>query len=103
MGKPALQTAGTEEVAHMPTTPAPICGEHRVTKEWRPTVFEYCEEGISVRVPNLHAWVCPVNEEASFTPELVDELLVTIRELLATAKRSRQRRSKLTEYIISVG
>ena len=103
MGKPALQTAGTEEVAHMPTTPAPICGEHRVTKEWRPTVFEYCEEGISVRVPNLHAWVCPVNEEASFTPELVDELLVTIRELLATAKRSRQLRSKLTEYIISVG
>lgn len=80
----------------MSNTTTPICGEHRVRKEWRPTVFEYCEEGISVRVPNLHAWVCPVNEEASFTPALVDELL-------ATAKRSRERRSELTEYIISVG
>jgi len=86
----------------MPTKSAPICGEHRVTKAWRPTVFEYCEEGISVQVPNLNAWVCPVDEEASFTPELVDELLITIRELLATAKRSRDRRSELTEYIISV-
>jgi len=102
MGKPTLQTEEGEDVAYMSTTSAPICGEHRVTKEWRPTVFEYCEEGISVRVPNLHAWVCPVNEEASFTPELVDELIVTIRELLAAAKRSRERRSELTEYIISV-
>jgi RNA polymerase subunit RPABC4/transcription elongation factor Spt4 len=103
MGKPALQKAGTKEVTHMSTRPAPVCGEHRVTKEWRSTVFEYCEEGISVRVPNVHAWVCPVNEEASFTPELVDDLLVTIREFLNTAKRSRERRSELTEYIIAVG
>lgn len=86
----------------MPTKPVPICGEHHVTKEWRPTVFEYGEEGISIRVPNLYAWVCPVDGEASFTPETMDELLVTIRELLATAKRARERRSELTEYIISV-
>jgi len=87
----------------MPTKPIPICGEHKRAKEWRPTTFEYREEDISIRVPNLYAWVCPVDGEASFTPETVDEVLATIRELLATAKRARERRSVLTEYIVSVG
>ena len=87
----------------MTTNSVPICGEHRTAKEWRPTTFEYREEDISIRVPNLYAWVCPVDGEASFTPATVDELLVTIRELLATAKRARERRAVLTEYIVSVG
>ncbi len=87
----------------MATKPAPLCGEHHTLKEWRPTTFEYQEDGITVRVPNLHAWVCPIDGEASFTPEMVDELLLTIRELLTTAKRARERRSELTEYIVSVG
>ena len=87
----------------MSTPPGPICGEHKTAKEWRRTTFEYREEDISVRVPNLRAWVCPVDGEASFTPETVDELLVTIRDLVATAKRARGRRSVLTEYIVSVG
>ncbi len=79
----------------------PICGKHRVSKEWRRVTFEY--EGVSIRIPNIYAWVCPVNGEASFTPETVDELIVTARELLETAKRARARRSVLTEYIVSVG
>jgi hypothetical protein len=87
----------------MATKPIPICGEHQTEKEWRPTTFAYQEEGITVRVPNLYAWVCPVDGEASFTPDTVDELLLTIRELLMTAKRARERRSELTEYIVSVG
>jgi hypothetical protein len=87
----------------MTTTLAPMCSEHHVTKEWRPTTFEYQEDGITVRVPHLCAWVCPVDGEASFTPKTVDELLLTIRELLTTAKRARERRSELTEYIVSVG
>ncbi|MEW6297296.1 MAG: hypothetical protein AB1671_06085 [Thermodesulfobacteriota bacterium] len=87
----------------MATTPAPMCSEHHVLKEWRLTTFEYQEDGITVRVPNLYAWVCPADEEASFTPATVDELLLTIRELLTTAKRARERRSELTEYIVSVG
>jgi hypothetical protein len=81
----------------------PTCGEHHTLKEWRPTTFEYQEEGISVRVPNVYAWVCPEDGEASFTPEIVDEIIVTVRELLESAKRARERRSVLTEYIVSVG
>lgn len=81
----------------------PTCGEHHRLKEWQPTTFEYREEGISVRVPNVYAWVCPEDGEASFTPEMVDEIIITVRELLESAKRARERRSVLTEYIVSVG
>lgn len=80
----------------------PTCTEHHTSKEWRPTTFEYQEEGISVRVPNVYAWVCPEDGEASFTPDTVDEIITTVRELLEPAKRARSRRSVLTEYIVSV-
>ena len=81
---------------------APICSEHDTIKEWRPTTFEYREDGITVRVPNLHAWVCPEDGEASFTPSSVDELLLMIRDLLAAAKRARERRCEATEYVVSM-
>jgi RNA polymerase subunit RPABC4/transcription elongation factor Spt4 len=81
----------------------PICAEHKVAKEWRPATFEYTEEGISVRVPGVLAWVCPVDGEASFTPETFDELLITVRELLEPAKRAKARRSALTKFVVSVG
>lgn len=81
---------------------APICREHRKPKEWLPTTFEYCEDDISIRIPGIYAWVCTDDGEASFTPETVDELLLTVRDLLESAKRAKGRRSALTEYIISV-
>jgi YgiT-type zinc finger domain-containing protein len=87
----------------MSDTPAPVCGEHRVKKEWRKTTFEYRDDGITVRVPNVYAWVCPENGEASFTPETVDELITTVRELIQVAQRAQERRPVLTEYIVSVG
>ncbi len=80
-----------------------ICNIHNVSKEWRPTTFEYEEDGISVRVPNIYAWVCPKDGEASFTPDIVDEILLTLRDLLDSANRERERRTVLTEYIVSVG
>lgn len=86
----------------MSTKPAPICGQHKQSKEWKQTTYEYNEDGISVRVPGIHAWVCPEDEEPSFTPETVDELIPTMRELLESAKRARARRSMLTEYIVSI-
>jgi hypothetical protein len=81
----------------------PECGVHNVLKEWRPTTFEYEEDGISVRVPKIYAWVCPADGEASFTPEIVNEILLTVRDLLESARRGRERRTVLTEYIVSVG
>ena len=86
----------------MTTRPVPMCGEQQVKKEWRPTTFEYNDEGVTVRVPNVYAWVCPESGEASFTPDTVDELVTTVRELIAIAKRARNRRPVLTEYIVSV-
>jgi hypothetical protein len=86
----------------MTIKPIPMCSEHHTEKEWRLTAFEYQEGRITIRVPNCYAWVCPVDGEASFTPETVDELLPTIRELLVTAKRAQERRSELTQYIVSV-
>jgi hypothetical protein len=86
----------------MTTKSIPTCSEHPIEKEWRLTTFEYQEGGITIRVPNCYAWVCPVDGEVSFTPETVDELLLTIRELPLTAKRAQGRRSELTQYIVSV-
>jgi hypothetical protein len=87
----------------MKTDFVPICSEHHIAKEWRPTTFEYLEEGISVRVPDVFAWICPVDGEASFTPETFDELLFSVRELLEAAKKAKARRSVLTEFVVSVG
>ena len=79
----------------------PKCGVHNVLKEWQRATFEYEEDEISVRVPNVPAWVCPADSEASFTPETVDEILLTVRDLFESARR--ERRTVLTEYIVSVG
>jgi len=86
----------------MPSQSTPVCGEHKTPKEWRFTTFEYREDGVSIRVPNIEAWVCPEDGEASFTPETTDELIATVRELVEPAKRARDRRSMPTEYIVSV-
>jgi len=73
-----------------------------VSKQWVPTTFEYDEDGVSIRVPNVYAWVCPQDGEASFTPQTTAELIATVRELIAPAKRARERRSMPTEYIVRV-
>ena len=87
----------------MTTQSVPVCGQHHVAKEWLPTTFEYGEDGVSIRVPNIYAWVCPQDGEASFTSETVDELIDTVRELIEPAKNARERRSMPTEYIVSTG
>ena len=77
--------------------PIPTCGDNKNTlKEWKPVTFEYAEDGVAIRVPNVYAWVCPLNGDISFTPD-------TVRELINTAKRAQQRRSIFTEYVVSVG
>ncbi|MYB63636.1 YgiT-type zinc finger protein [Candidatus Poribacteria bacterium] len=71
-------------------------------KEWQQTVFSYNEDGVSIRIPNVYAWVCPVDGEASFTPETADELITALREFIDAAKRAKERRSVLTEYVVAV-
>ena len=80
----------------------PICSQHNTEKEWRQTLFSYSEDGISVQIPNVYAWVCPEDGEASFTPETADELIVALREFVEAAKRAKERRSVLTEYVVAV-
>lgn len=81
---------------------APMCGQHNRQKKWQRTVFEYSDGGISIRIPNVYAWVCPEDGEASFTPETTDELIITAREFVQAAKRAKERRSVLTEYVVAV-
>jgi len=84
--------------------PIPTCGDEKLTpKEWQPVIFHYTEDDISVQVPNVYAWVNPLDGEISFTPDTVDELIATVRELIETAKRAQQRRNIFTDYIVSVG
>ena len=87
----------------MTSKPPPICTEHKTEKVWQQTVFEYNEDGISVKVQNVWAWVCPEDGEPSFTPETVDALLVTVRELVDIAKRAKNRQPALIEYAVAVG
>ena len=86
----------------MSCEPVPICGEHQISKEWKPTTFEYDEDGVSIRVPNVCAWVCPRDGETSFTPETTDELIAIARELITPANRGPKRRSMPTEYVVRV-
>lgn len=100
MGEPTVSS--TQTVTNMTNETIPICGEHQVSKEWKPTTFVYDDEGVSIEVPNVYAWVCPVDGEASFTSDTTDELIETVRDLITPAKRARERRSMPTEYIVRV-
>ena len=80
----------------------PICGEHQVPKEWKATTFVYDDDGVSIEVPTVYAWVCPIDGEVSLTPDTTDELIETVRDLVTPVKRARERRSMSTEYIIRV-
>ena len=75
----------------MTTRPVPICGKHHVQKEWRQTTFEYSDAGITVRVPKVYAWACPESGKASFTPDTVDKLITTVRELIELDRPGRSR------------
>ena len=87
----------------MTSKPPPICPQHNTEKVWQQTGFEYSEDGVSVMVQNVWAWGCPEGGEPSFTPETVDTLIVTVRELVKIAKRAKKRQPALTEYVLAVG
>ena len=102
MGESTVSPTKTKNVISMTNQTVPICGEHQVPKEWKATTFVYEDDGVSIEVPNVYAWVCPIDGEASFTSDTTDELIETVRELVTPAKRARERRSMPTEYIVRV-
>lgn len=53
----------TKRVTSMNKQTVPICGEHQVLKEWKATTFIYDDDGVSIEVPNVYAWVCPLMEK----------------------------------------
>lgn len=71
----------------------PFCGKHRMSREWLRTDYEYEQDGISVKVPNVHAWVCPADGDPYFAPETVAELSSTVREMIESAKHGHEGRS----------
>lgn len=87
----------------METKTSPICGEHKTHKEWRQTSYTYEEDGISITVNNIFAWVCPVDGEASFTPQTTDDLLATVRKILEPAREAKAHGSVMTPYTFTVG
>jgi YgiT-type zinc finger domain-containing protein len=99
LGVAAFPAKTTEEVKKM-TDRIPRCSEHGVSMTWGTTTFEYEDDGIIIRIPHVPAWVCPLDGEASFTPEVTDELIAAVRELMASAKRARQQQPQLREYLV---
>jgi len=82
--------------------PAPHCSECGEVMEWGTTTFKYNEDGIGVTIPDVPAWVCPKCGEVSFTPETTDQLIETLKEFVAAARRARQRQPLLREYVVQV-
>ena len=74
----------------------PFCGKHRISREWRPTVYQYDQDGVSLEVPNVHAWVCPADGEPYFEPETVEEVSDTVRKMIESGKHSSHRGSQPT-------
>jgi YgiT-type zinc finger domain-containing protein len=80
--------------------PAPHCSRCGEVMEWGTTTFKYNDIGITI--PNVPAWVCSKCGEVSFTPETTDQLIETLKEFVATARRARQRQPLLREYVVQV-
>ena len=100
MGKPSFLSK-EKKVMNM-NKPTPACSECNTKMQWGKTVFEYRDDGIQISIPDVPAWVCPTCGEASFTPKTTDQLIETLRELVATAKRARRRQPLLREYLVKV-
>lgn len=87
-----------------PDLQAPFCEEHDLPMEWGETDFSYTENGIEVTVRHIPAWVCPYADDSAFPPGVTDELIATIRKLVAVAKeaQSSQENSWEQEYLVRV-
>jgi YgiT-type zinc finger domain-containing protein len=65
---------------------------------WGKTTFAYEEDGISVEVSDIPAWICQDCDDVSFTPGTTQQLVTAVRELIAATKRARAKNTPLYEY-----
>lgn len=87
-----------------PTLKPPFCTEHNIPMQWEETDFTFTEDGIEVTVRHIPAWVCPHQDDVAFPPGVTDELIGTIRQLVAVAKQAKATHHALTEqeYLVRV-
>lgn len=65
---------------------------------WDKAKFRYEEGGILVEVSDIPAWICSECDDISFTPGTSQQLIATVRELIAATQRARTRNMPLYEY-----
>lgn len=76
---------------------APICQNgHKMT--WGKTKFRYEEDGILVEVSDIPAWACPECDDVSFAPGTSQQLIATVRELIAVTQRAKVKNMPLYEF-----
>lgn len=104
MGQAAIQTETKKKMTPEPDLKPPFCSDHHIPMVWDETDFTYAEDGVEVVVRHIPAWVCPRGDDAAFPPGVTDELIETIRELIAVAKRTQAQRPSLLqqEYLVKV-
>ena len=77
--------------------PVPTCKNgHQMI--WGKTTFAYEEDGISVEVSDIPAWICQDCDDVSFAPGTTQQLITAVRELIAATKRARAKNTPLYEY-----
>jgi hypothetical protein len=69
---------------------------------WGKTDFVYRDDGVEITIPNVPAWLCQQDHEPLFTPDTTDQLIDTLKELVATARRARKRRPVFHQYLVRV-
>ncbi len=79
--------------------PIPTC-QHGQKMIWGKSTFEYNEDGIAVKVTDIPAWICHDCHDVSFTPGTSQQLITTIRELIAATKRAKIKNIPLYEYYV---
>jgi len=87
-----------------PDLKAPLCEEHNLPMVWGETDFSYTENGIEVTVRHIPAWVCPHTDDSAFPPGMMDELIATVRKLVAVAKEAQRNQENHweQEYLVRI-
>lgn len=96
------ESSTSEKEETMSRKPLPCCSECKVTMRSGKANYVYRDDGIAITIPDVPAYLCGRGHEPLFTPESTDQLIETLKELVATARRARKRRPRFREYRVQV-